>query len=115
MPAIITTTAPTVPKWIEQLLASDVFAAQQKQVGRMAPAENQLRPLLALLDERRGSVMTAAVAQRLNIPEFRVSTILAAAGRVLNVEGYRVIALDDAAKTITLNFELLRAQFELED
>lgn len=105
----------SVPRWIEQLFASEVFASQQKLVGRMAPAEDQLRRLLVLLEERKGVAMTATVAQRLNIPEFRVNSIVAAARRVLNVEGYAVIALGDSAKTVTLNFELLRSQFELEE
>lgn len=103
------------PGWIEQLLVSQVFVAQQKQIGRMAPAEDQLRGLLVLLEERKGSVLSATVAQRLNIPEFRVNSIVAAVQRVLNVEGYAVVAVDHAAKTITLNVELLRAQFGLDD
>ncbi len=35
--------------------------------------------------------------------------------RVLNVEGYAVLVLDDGAKTVTLNRELLRSQFGLEE
>jgi hypothetical protein len=107
--------APAIPPWVEQLFASEVFAAQQKLVGRMAPAEDQIRRLLALLDERKGSAITATVAQRLNVPEFRVNSIVAAARRVLNVEGYAVLAIDDGAKTVTLNFDLLRSQFGLEE
>jgi hypothetical protein len=107
--------APASPPWVEQLFASEVFAAQQELVGRMAPAEDQIRRLLSLLDERRGSAITATVAQRLNVPEFRVNSIVAAARRVLNVEGYAVLALDDGAKTVTLNFDLLRSQFGLEE
>jgi hypothetical protein len=114
-PSVVTPPTPAVPPWVEQLLASEVFAAQHKLVGRMAPAEGQLRRLLALLDERKGSAITATVAQRLNIPEFRVSSIVAAVRRVLNVEGYAVIALDDGAKTVTLNFDLLRSQFGLDE
>ena len=87
---------------------------QQKQIGRMAPAEDQLRGLLVLLEERKGSVLSATIAQRLKIPEFRVNSIVAAVQRVLNVEGYAVVAADHAAKTITLNVELLRAQFALD-
>jgi hypothetical protein len=106
---------PTVPAWVELLLASEVFAAQQKLAGRMAPPDDQLRPLLTLLDERKGAAITGAIAQRLDIPEFRVTSIIAAVRRVLNVEGYAVIALDERAKTVTLNFELLRSQFGLEE
>ncbi len=115
VPTVVSQPRRAAPSWLDQLLASEVFADQQKLVGRMAPAEDQLRRLLALLDERKGSAITATVAQRLNIPEFRVSSIVAAARRVLNVEGYAVLALDDGAKTVTLNFDLLRSQFGLEE
>lgn len=111
--AVATEPVFAAPSWVDQLFASEVFAAQQKLAGRMAPAENQLRRLLAVLDERKGSAITATIAQRLNIPEFRVSSILAAVRRVLNVEGYAVISFDDGAKTVTLNLDLLRSQFGL--
>lgn len=114
-PAIVVPAAPSAPAWVEQVLASEVFAAQEKLAGRMAPAEDQLRRLLTLLDERKGAAITGTVAQRLNIPEFRVTSIIAAVRRVLNVEGYAVIALDEGAKTVTLNFDLLRSQFGLEE
>ena len=107
--------AEIMPAWVEVLLRSEIFAAQQKLAGRMAPAEDQLRRLLTLLNERKGAAITATVAQRLNIPEFRVTSIVAAVRRVLNVEGYAVIALDEGAKTVTLNFDLLRSQFGLEE
>jgi hypothetical protein len=113
--AAVPAAALLAPSWIDALIASEVFVAQQKMVGRAAPAEEQLRRLLALLDERKGTAITSTVAQRLNVPEFRVSSIVAAARRVLNVEGYSVISFDDGAKTLTLNFDLLRAQFGLEE
>ena len=69
--------------------------------------------LLLLLDERKGTAIFETVAQRLNVPEFRVSSIVTAVRKVLNVEGYAVISLNDGSKTITLNYELLRAQFDL--
>ena len=97
--------------WIDQLFASEELAAQRALAGRMAPAEEQLRRLLSLLEERNGVALSSVVSQRLNVPEFRVKSILAVVSRILNVEGYPVISLDDAAKTVSLNFELLRAQF----
>ena len=113
-PSVVPPSPPTAPAWVEQLLTSEVFAAQEKLAGRMAPAEDQLRRLLTLLDERKGAAITGTVAQRLNIPEFRVTSIIAAVRRVLNVEGYAVIALDEGAKTVTLNLDLLQAQFGLD-
>jgi hypothetical protein len=32
--------------------------------------------------------------------------------KVLNVEGYAVLSLDDGSKTVALNYDLLRAQFD---
>lgn len=107
-------TTPSAPHWLDQLFASDVFTAQMKLAGRMAPREDQLRRLLLLLDERKGTAVFETVAQRLNVPEFRVSSIVTAVRKVLNVEGYAVISLDDVSKTITLNYDLLRAQFDVD-
>jgi phosphoenolpyruvate-protein kinase (PTS system EI component) len=46
--------------------------------------------------------------------EFRIPGIVAAMRRVLNVEGYAVLAIDDASGSIVLNRQLLQVQFELE-
>ena len=97
--------------WIDDLLVSDAFVSQLKLAGKMAPNEMHLRALLRLLDERRGAAIFDLIVQRLEVPEFRVSTVLAAVRRVLNVEGYGVLTVDDTARTVTLNFDLLKAQF----
>ena len=55
----------------------------------------------------------AALAKELSMPEFRVNGYVTTLKRVLNVEGYAVLAFDEASSTVTLNVELLRMQFGL--
>jgi PglZ domain len=114
-PATSAPATSSTPHWLDQLFASDVFAAQMKLAARMAPSEDQLRRLLLLLDERKGTAIFETVAQRLNVPEFRVSSIVTAVRKVLNVEGYAVITLEDGSKTVTLHYDLLRVQFDLDE
>ena len=100
--------------WIERLLASPVFISQSKLAGRATPPAEVTRNFLQALDERGGSILKSALAQRLGQPKLRMPGILAAMRRLLNVEGYAVLAVDELAETISLNYELLKVQFELE-
>jgi len=70
--------------------------------------------VLVLLDQRK-MVIIDTVGQRLNVPELRVNWIVTAVRKMMNVEGYALVSLDDGAKTVTLNYDLLRAQFDLEE
>ena len=47
------------------------------------------------------------------LPAFRLASVLQAVRRLLNVDGYSVISVDDASETVTLNKDLLEAQFDL--
>ena len=57
--------------------------------------------------------MAAAVAQGLGLPEIRLNGLLAGAQKLLNVDGYPVLAIDRASKTIRLDLASLKTQFEL--
>ena len=59
--------APSPGTWIEQLLNSPVFVRQLKKAGRAAPAIDTIRGVLAALDERGGTVLRQALAQKLGI------------------------------------------------
>jgi hypothetical protein len=105
--------APSPGTWIEQLLNSPVFVRQLKKAGRAAPAIDTIRGVLAALDERGGTVLRQALAQKLDEPELRMPGLVAALRRVLNVEGYPVLSVDDASGSVVLNRQLLEVQFEL--
>jgi hypothetical protein len=99
--------------WIDELLASPVFVYQLKQAGRTAPSVKRIRDLLAALDERGGTVLRQALAQKLGESELRMPGLIAAVRRILNVDGYPVLSVDDASGSVVLNRQLLELQFEL--
>ena len=57
--------------------------------------------------------MSAAVAQRLGIPELRLNGLLAGVQKLLNVDGYPVLSVDRSSKTVRLDLPSLKTQFEL--
>lgn len=81
--------------------------------GRVRISESQLRALLEELQAAGGQQMSAAVAQRLGIPELRLNGLLAGVQKLLNVDGYPVLSIDRASKTVRLDLHSLKAQFEV--
>jgi hypothetical protein len=97
--------------WIDALLQSQMYASQRSLAARVAPPEAQMRKLLAVLTERGGKLSRAALAQRLSMPEVRLSGMLSAARRILNVDQAMVLWVDEAAGTVEFNRSLLLQQF----
>jgi hypothetical protein len=95
--------------WIRDLLQSASFTEQMRIAGgRLDPArvEQAIRALVS----RNGVLMKPALAQRVDLPLFRIDGFLSSMQRVLNLDGYHVIAVDDSG-TVRLNAELLKKQF----
>ena len=110
----IPTTAPIqADDWIDTLLQSQVYACQRSLAARVAPPDDQMRKLLSALAERGGKLSRAALAQRISVPEIRLTGMLSAARRVLNVDQATVLLVDDAASTVELNRILLLQQFRI--
>jgi hypothetical protein len=99
--------------WIDELVRSTVFDRQVKQAGRSAPVAEKIRRFLAALDERGGTILRQALAQKLGEPELRIPGLIAAMRRILNVDGYPVLSVDDGSGSVFLNRQLLEVQFEL--
>jgi hypothetical protein len=99
--------------WIGHLLASPIFSAQRRMAGRRAPDDRMVEGFLRLLDQHHDRLSQRALAQGLGQPDFRMRGILVGLQRVLNVEGYQVIAVDDATGTVEMNRQLLATQFQL--
>jgi hypothetical protein len=99
--------------WIGHLLGSAIFATQRRMAGRQAPDDRMVETFLRLLDRYHDRLSRDVVAQSLGQPELRMRGILVGLQRLLNVEGYQVIAVDDATATIELNRPLLAKQFQL--
>ncbi len=110
MPAA--TSAPA-EDWIDTLLRSPVYASQRSLAARVALPDEQMRKLLTALAERGGKLSRAALAQRLSVPEIRLSGMLSAVRRVLNVDQATVLLVDESAGTIELNRSLLIQQFRI--
>lgn len=106
--------APIDPdNWIETLLQSQVYASQRTLAARVAPPDEQMRKLLSALTERGGKLSRAALAQRISVPEIRLTGMLSAARRVLNVDQAAVLLVDEAVGTVELNRILLLQQFRI--
>jgi hypothetical protein len=99
--------------WVDRLLHSQILQARLQQAGRVAPPPEKLRSFLQALEERGGTMLRSALAQKLGEPELRMPGIVAAMRRILNVEGYAVLSIDDASGSVVLNRQLLEVQFEL--
>jgi hypothetical protein len=100
------------PAWIEALLASPTYDAQQRLAGRSAPPADQLRALLSALMVRSGRLSRTALAQALSTPLFRIGGLVNAARRVLNLDQAQSLTID--GDDVVLDTALLRAQFGLD-
>ena len=96
-----------------RLLISPVFVHQAEAGRAGCPAADRIRGVLAALDERGGTVLRQALAQKLGESELRMPGLVAALRRILNVDGYPVLSVDDASGSVVLNRQLLEVQFEL--
>jgi hypothetical protein len=106
---------PGASGWIHQLVASDVFAAQQRLAGRLAPPSTTVQAVLATLEARGSRVPKRILAQTIQVPEFRLRGILAGLQRLLNVDGYQVLSVEEETETVLLDIALLKKQFQLGD
>ena len=99
--------------WIGALLASSIYASQRQLAARVALPDDKMRLLITSLSERGGKLSRAALAQRLSLPEVRLSGLLSAVRRMLNVDQAPVLNVDETAGTIELNKVLLLQQFRV--
>ena len=107
-----TSVAPSRPAWIDALLASETWAAQQRLTTR--PLDEALAAdMLACLHRRGGTVASEVIGADLNLPNMRVRGLVQVLVRQLNVEGYQVLELLDGGATVRLDVRLLARQFEV--
>ncbi|MDB4947823.1 MAG: pglZ [Gemmatimonadetes bacterium] len=99
--------------WITSLLVSDVYAAQRALAGRLAPPDETVRTFLELSGRHYGRIPRGALVRALRQPEIRIRGVVAVLQRLLNVDGYPVVAADDASELVTVEHDLLRRQFQL--
>jgi len=97
--------------WIAAVLASALYDEQRRLAARVALPDEQMRRLIAALDERGGKLTRGALAQRLGLAEMRLGGVVSVARRMLNADQAPVLTVDEAAGTIELNRALLLKQF----
>jgi hypothetical protein len=102
------------PDWIDALLASPVYQQIKGRGGRVPISDAQLRRLLSLLAQGDGQQMMEPLAKGLGMPSIRLPGLLAGAQKRLNLDGYPLLSVDRAAKTVRLDIRSLRVQFELD-
>ncbi len=102
------------PEWVDRLFASEMFAQQKNMAGRKPPSDELIRKLLIALNGSGGKLTSTALARKMDVLPFRLSTILAAIQRVLNVEGYSILMKDDASDSVEFNQTLLCVQFGIQ-
>jgi len=104
---------PSDGDWIARLLASPAYADQKGAHGRLQGVDEHVRALLSAVEALGGQATKAALSRKMALPAFRLASVLQAVRRLLNVDGYSVISVDEASETVTLNKDLLEAQFDL--
>lgn len=97
---------------VTELLATELFDAQQKLMPRKVPAAKITAVLVALI-EAGGVLPLPVVAQRAGEPAVRAAGFAATLQRILNVDNYPVLAVIDSGRNVKLDETMLRRQFEL--
>lgn len=95
------------------LFRSPTFGQMRKRAGRTALSDEQLGELLRVLEAAGGQQMFERLAQQLRIPAIRLRGFLAGAQKLLNVDGYPVLSVDHASRTVRLDRASMKQQFEL--
>lgn len=105
--------APQSSEWITTLLASPIYQAQQKRVGRSALAEDILTQILEEIEGQGGQITLSTLTRSLNCSTASLRDRLTKLQRLLNIDGYAIVDYDQRAHTVRLNIPLLCQQFDL--
>jgi hypothetical protein len=94
-------------------LASPTLARQREKIGHLALDDARLSVLLNCIDERGGRTSLDQLAAAMQVPMFRMRGVLSTLQRMVNLDGFPVIAIEQATGTVSIDLALLRTQFEL--
>lgn len=98
---------------VEQLLKSNLYAAQVELAGKMRVGDERVAAILNALAERGGSMTTTALAAKLSLPASRVQGFLVGMRRLLNLDGVEALEVDAASNTVRISWSVLQTQFSL--
>ena len=105
--------SPGEPAWMMDFLKSDVFAEQDRLLGRAGPNKDHMRKVLAALDANGGTLLMDALAQAIGEQSLRMQGVLSRVARFTNVDSYEILEIDRDSDTVRLNRKLLASQFQL--
>jgi hypothetical protein len=97
----------------DQLVQSQTYLAQRARAGRSALDDETVITIVRAATNRGGRTTTGLLALRLMTSVANVRSRVASLRRLLNVDGYEIVAYDDESGTVTVDGDLLRAQFAL--
>lgn len=115
LPLFDTVQSSGAPEWINEMLRSSVFSHSKGLCGRSVLGNKRLTTLLMVLEKHGDSVVQERLAADLQVPAFRLPGIVRIAQRMLNIDGYAVLSFDQGSGVITLDKNLLKKQFELNE
>jgi hypothetical protein len=105
--------SPGEPAWMVEFLKSDVFAEQDRLLGRAGPNKDHMRKVLSALDANGGTLLMNALAQAIGEQSLRMQGVLSRVARFTNVDSYEILEIDKDSDTVRLNRKLLASQFQL--
>lgn len=92
-------------------VAESELMRSQRDAVRNAPPAEEIASLIDGLADAHGRLSVTSAAALVGKPPARMAGYVAQAARLLNVDGYPVIGVADAGRTIELDVTLLREQF----
>lgn len=97
---------------VDELLGSEMFAAQHSLTPRKVPTE-KIRAAVAALLDANGVLPVTVLADRAGEQAARAVGFVTTLQRIFNVDNYPVLSVVDDGRTVRLDARLLREQFGL--
>jgi hypothetical protein len=101
------------PAWMVDFLKSDVFAEQDRLLGKSGPNKEHMRKVLSALDANGDKLLIGVLAQAIGEQSLRMQGVLSRVARFTNVDSYEILEIDRESDTVRLNRKLLASQFQL--
>lgn len=103
---------PSIPPWIQGLLAHPRWHQAAVHAGRHRPSDTQVAHLLTAVDAAPGRQLSlTAAAQAIQVPPLRIAGIIAQVCRMLNLDGYQVLQITVDRGFVRLDKDLACRQF----
>ncbi|WP_145277219.1 dynamin family protein [Planctomycetes bacterium SV_7m_r] len=101
------------PHWLKVMCETTTYLVQKDRAGRSAPADDLVIRILETLIDHHGKLTLAALAERVDVPGFRLRGMLSAVQRILNLDGQQILQIERTSDSVELNETLMRQEFSL--